>query len=97
MEAVPYFNLMKTVTIWKLADVLAKALIVLVSGLLFSWWIGVTVFLLTVILVFGRNRMVSKRFLESQVSNEQEIVEVSHEKEDEWYYYYYRLHHGDKD
>lgn len=36
---------MRSVAAWNIADILVTALIALVTGLLFSWWIGAVVFL----------------------------------------------------
>jgi len=68
---------MRTPAVWKIADILVTALIALVIGTLFSWWIGAAVFLIGLVIVF---RQIDKR--PSLLSPKRQIMEE--EESGEW-------------
>lgn len=73
---------------WKMADIVVTGLIALVLGVLFSWWVGATVFLLGLAIVL-RPKPLRPSWLSRKAPGR------STDEENEWYYYRYRLHHGD--
>ena len=68
---------MRTPAVWKIADILVTALIALVIGTLFSWWIGAAVFLIGLVIVY---RQINKR--PSLLSPKRQIMEE--EESGEW-------------
>ncbi len=77
---------MRSVTAWKLADALVVALIALVIGLLFAWWIGAVVFLLGLAAVLRGKAKRTSSLSRSEPGPSDD--------ESEWYYYRYGPHHG---
>jgi len=62
---------------WKMADILVACLIALVTGALFSWWMGTVVFLIGLVIVY---RQINKR--PSLLSPKRQIMEE--EESGEW-------------
>ncbi len=78
---------MGTLPVWKITDTLVTALIALVVGLLFTWWIGAAVFLLGLAAVLrGKTKRTSSLSRSEPGPSDDES---------EWYYYRYGPHHGE--
>jgi O-antigen/teichoic acid export membrane protein len=67
---------------WKMVDILVACLIALVTGALFSWWMGAVVFLIGLVIVF---RQMNKR--PSLLSPKRQIMEEEGSGEwlEEWH------------
>lgn len=63
---------MRSVAVWKIADILVTALIALVMGLLFAWWTGMVVFFAGLVLIFRTKRKGPMRLYNGRASDRRE-------------------------